>query len=99
MPRKNFIKKTEDFVCGHCGAKIKGNGYTNHCPACLWSRHVDIIPGDRASECEGLMEPAGIEKEHGKFAIVHKCAKCGYVKKNKADVADNFEEIIKLSLR
>lgn len=98
MQKKNFIKKTEDFICGHCGEKVKGNGYTNHCPECLWSKHVDIIPGDRASECGGLMDPSGIEKEHGEFVITHKCVVCGYKKKNKADKDDNFDEIIKLSL-
>lgn len=98
MQKKNFIKKTEDFICGHCEASVRGNGYTNHCPRCLWSKHADIIPGDRAAECGGLMEPAGIEKEHGEFVIVHKCVKCGYIKKNKAGKDDNFEEIIKISL-
>ncbi|MFA6992594.1 MAG: RNHCP domain-containing protein, partial [Candidatus Gracilibacteria bacterium] len=41
MP-KRFSRTIEDFVCEKCGAKVKGDGYTNHCPKCLWSKHVDI---------------------------------------------------------
>ena len=52
---KKFIKVKEDFVCEHCGAEVKGDGYTNHCPKCLWSKHVDVHPGDRAAECGGMM--------------------------------------------
>ncbi|MBR6751902.1 MAG: RNHCP domain-containing protein, partial [Alphaproteobacteria bacterium] len=46
---KQFVKRVENFTCAHCGAEVFGNGYTNHCPKCLWSRHVDNNPGDRMS--------------------------------------------------
>ena len=39
---KKFQKKSENFKCGNCGASVKGEGYRNHCPKCLWSKHVDI---------------------------------------------------------
>ena len=58
MPK--FIKNIEDFTCEHCGAPVKGTGYTNHCPKCLWSKHEDVNPGDRASDCHGLMKPIDI---------------------------------------
>ncbi|MFA5023297.1 MAG: RNHCP domain-containing protein, partial [Candidatus Paceibacterota bacterium] len=32
---QNFKRQIEDFVCEHCGEKVVGNGYTNHCPRCL----------------------------------------------------------------
>jgi hypothetical protein len=93
-----FIRKIEDFVCGNCGLSIKGDGFTNHCPHCLWSKHVDINPGDRASNCQGLMQPARIEKGSGnkEYIIVHQCVKCGYEKRNKTSKKDNFEEILKI---
>ncbi|MBU3901416.1 RNHCP domain-containing protein, partial [Patescibacteria group bacterium] len=50
MQSKKFQRKIEDFVCGHCGPKIKGTGYTDHCPKCLWSQHVDVNPGDRQAD-------------------------------------------------
>jgi len=56
MQKKRFQKRIEDFVCERCGAFVKGTGYTDHCPECLWSKHVDVNPGDREAECGGLME-------------------------------------------
>ena len=74
------------FVCRHCGREVlplTGGSYRNHCPFCLYSLHVDIIPGDRASECGGLMEPVGIIHNSGKgWQIVHRCQKCGFERCN-----------------
>jgi hypothetical protein len=42
---KRFQKTVEDFVCEHCGHPVAGNGYTNHCSQCLWSKHVDDNSG------------------------------------------------------
>lgn len=96
--RKNFIRKKEDFTCENCGFMVKGSGYTNHCPNCLYSKHVDLdIPGDRKSNCGGLMKPIGIEKKNEGYIILHQCEKCGAAKKNKSAKGDNFDEIIKIS--
>ena len=94
---KTFQKKIENFRCENCGHEVKGTGYTNHCPICLWSKHVDINPGDRSETCKGLMEPVGIEKRDDDYLIIHKCQKCGIKKKNKSSKDDSFEEILKLS--
>ena len=74
------IQNHEPDTCEHCGAEIIGNGYTNHCPSCLWSKHVDIHPGDREAGCKGMMKPTGIEGKEGEWVIVHTCEKCGYQK-------------------
>jgi hypothetical protein len=98
MKRKNFIRKTEDFVCENCGISVSGTGYTNHCPACLFSKHVDEeIPGDRKSKCQGLMKPIGIEQKRGEYILIHKCLKCGKMMKNKTSESDNFEKILEIS--
>lgn len=94
MPK--FTRTTENFTCEHCGAGVKGNGYTNHCPSCLWSKHVDNNPGDRQHPCRGIMRPIGVEIKLGKYIILHKCEKCGEVKKNKTNPRDNFENILKI---
>ncbi len=94
---KRFNRNIENFICEHCGAEVSGNGYTNHCPHCLYSKHVDINPGDRAAECGGLMEPIDIEQKDGKFIIVHRCQKCGFVRKNKMQENDDFNAILKIS--
>jgi hypothetical protein len=56
---------------------VQGSGYTNHCPKCLWSKHVDNEPGDREALCGGMMEPIGLEGSTDKYRILHKCQKCG----------------------
>lgn len=94
---KKFQRKKEDFVCGNCGLKVKGSGYTNHCPQCLWSKHVDINPGDRMSGCKGIMKPVRVELKEGEYDIIHKCVKCGFEKRNKKTENDDMEEIIKIS--
>jgi len=62
--RKNLIHRNEGFVCLHCGFENvpQQGSCRNHCVRCLYSRHVDeLAPGDRASECKGLMEPIGLD--------------------------------------
>ncbi|MFA6338553.1 MAG: RNHCP domain-containing protein [Candidatus Paceibacterota bacterium] len=94
---KQFQRKIEDFVCGNCGISVKGNGYTNHCPKCLWSKHVDINPGDREEDCHGLMKPISVLKIGERYSLIHQCQKCGQESKNKINENDNFDEIIRLS--
>lgn len=97
MDRQNFIRNIEDFICEHCGVEVTGTGYTNHCPECLWSKHVDNLPGDRANSCQGLMEPVRLELNGSEQDIVHRCVRCGVFKKNKRSDQDNAESIISLS--
>ena len=86
-----FQRKIEDFACEQCGAEVLGNGYTNHCPECLWSKHVDVFPGDRAEECQGLMEPIGQEIASGEHDILYRCVRCKIERRNKVAVNDNRE--------
>lgn len=94
---KRFQRKIEDFVCEKCGTAVAGTGYTNHCPKCLYSKHVDVNPGDRANSCGGIMKPAGLEMDHGEYIILHVCEKCGEKKKNKTAKNDDPEALIKLA--
>jgi rubrerythrin len=94
---KLFQRKKEDFVCEVCGTSVKGNGYTNHCPQCLCSKHVDVNPGDRACGCGGIMRPVGLEIKAGRRRIIHQCQKCGFSRKNDVCKEDNAEVVIKLS--
>ena len=93
----NFQRKIEDFTCENCGFKVKGTGYTNHCPKCLWSKHVDINPGDREEICGGMMEPVGLEKVKDDYILTHQCQKCGARRRNHAADNDNVDALIKLS--
>ncbi len=82
-------RKSENvgFICEHCGRAVlpvNNGGYRNHCPFCLYSKHVDIAPGDRRSVCRGLMEPLGIRYKPGKgYQIMHRCLACGRRSVNK----------------
>ena len=94
---KRFTKTVEDFTCAHCGAHVLGNGYTNHCPKCLYSRHVDNTPGDRAATCGGMMKPIAVEKSGENFIITHKCEKCGKVIRQHTAADDDMDTIITIS--
>ena len=97
MEGKRFQKRKEDFVCKKCGEKVRGSGYTDHCPRCLWSRHVDINPGDRGADCRGMMEPERAEVSADNINIYYRCLACDYRHKVKADPKDNKEKIIDIS--
>ena len=86
-----FKRTKEDFECEYCGKEVIGDGYTNHCPECLWSKHVDIEPGDRASECKGLMRPVLLEEKKGGHVVLHRCTQCSFEKQNKLQNKDNFD--------
>lgn len=92
MSRKN---ENTNFVCENCKKNIKAltNGsYRNHCPFCLYSKHLDNKPGDRASECKGLMKPIDLEYSSKKgYQIVHQCLKCKKIQKNRVAV-DTIQE-------
>ena len=93
----SFIRTKEDFTCEKCEFFVKGNGYTNHCPECLWSKHVDVFPGDRKGGCRGMMDPIGVEVKNKEYTIIHKCTKCGHIKPNKAVKEDNFQMVVQIS--
>lgn len=92
-----FKKNKEDFVCENCGTEVIGDGFTNHCPKCLYSKHVDIFPGDRAENCCDLMKPTSAEEDGGEWSIIHQCLKCGKEQKNKISKQDNFDEVVRIS--
>ena len=92
-----FRKRIEDFICEKCGFKVKGNGFTDHCPKCLASKHVDIEPGDRLSKCRGLMLPISIDYLKHEFTIVYICLKCGSIKRVSAAPEDDKQKLESLT--
>ncbi len=91
-----FKKKVENFTCEQCGTVVFGDGYTNHCPECLWSKHVDQNPGDRAETCRGLMKPRNVEVNGGEMSIIHQCISCRKKQKNRRGYHDNHLAILKV---
>lgn len=101
MEEKKFTMIDENFICDHCHKEVKKLGYTarDHCPYCLYSKHVDINPGDRNCDCLGDLIPIGIEKaKNDLYKIVYKCDKCGEIKRNIQATDDDINEIIKISV-
>ena len=96
---KKFNMIDEEFICENCNKKIGKLNYTarDHCNYCLYSKHVDIMPGDRSNKCHGLLKPIGIEKYKNTYKIIYKCIKCEQIHKNIMANDDNFDLIIELS--
>lgn len=98
MSRNKLPSSTfhESFICEHCGKTVAptdhGTNNRNHCPHCLFSRHVDIRPGDRRSGCRGVMEPIGVWiRAGGEWALIHRCSTCGVFKSNR--IAGDDDEV------
>ncbi|MBR1377085.1 MAG: RNHCP domain-containing protein [Bacilli bacterium] len=96
---KQFFKNDNEFICEYCEKLVSKLNYTtrDHCPYCLYSKHVDINPGDRANECRGPLKPIGIEKYKNTYKILYKCEKCGQNHKNIMANDDDMNIIIEIS--
>jgi hypothetical protein len=94
-----------DFKCAHCGYIVSsahwlsGVNNRNHCPYCLWSRHLDLYTaGDRLSACKAPMQPVALTSKRsrnkyksgrGELMLVHQCTGCGEVSLNRIAADDN----------
>ncbi len=91
MVTRRFTVINESFVCEVCLTNVQPlhTGCRNHCPQCLHSVHLDHFPGDRAANCDGIMDPIAI-KTHSKkgYMVVHRCRVCGYETVNKLALDD-----------
>ncbi|WP_347791495.1 RNHCP domain-containing protein [Solibacillus sp. CAU 1738] len=92
MSRTN---ENTEFKCENCGVVVKpltNGSFRNHCPNCLYSKHMDNVPGDRTSNCKGLMKPIGLDYSGKKgYQIVHQCTKCQKLGRNKVAL-DTIQE-------
>lgn len=102
------------FNCKHCGAYVSSSmGLSgvlnrNHCPYCLWSKHVDLYQsGDRLCACKGKMRPVGVtfkrEKKKygsglGELQLIHRCTDCSGLSINRIAADDDAELIWEIYL-
>jgi hypothetical protein len=72
-----------------------------HCRLDLWSRHLDDdVPGDRAADCAGSMEPIAVcVRGDGEWALVHRCGGCDTVRLNRIAGDDNPLTLMHLAVR
>lgn len=86
--RSNPRASNEAFTCAFCGEQVWPADHgiqRNHCPRCLYSLHVDRIPGDRGNDCGGLMEPIGLDELSTDRAVIrYRCTRCGAEGRNRA---------------
>lgn len=96
---KKFNELDEEFICENCHKHVDRLNYSSrdHCNYCLYSKHVDINPGDRLNDCRGLLKPIGIEKHKDTFKIIYRCEKCRKTHKNIMARDDNMDLIIEIS--
>lgn len=99
----NLITNDQGFQCLHCGESVPPLVRTSrdHCPTCLWSRHVDIVPGDRQGTCLGAQRPMGAVRRQGAWRIQYICERCGEHSECKVamegDRPDVWEAVIALA--
>lgn len=104
---KNYYKThacQEVFTCKVCGRMAvpagAGTSHRNHCPNCLSSLHVDVEPGDRASDCGGIMEPVAVwVRKNGEWAIIHRCCRCGGLSSNRVAADDNPMKLMSIAMK
>ena len=105
--KKGYYKThacTDSFTCKQCGRLVvsagAGSDHRNHCPNCLSSLHVDIEPGDRASDCGSLMEPVAVwVRKNGEWAIIHRCRRCGKLSSNRLAADDNPMKLMSIAMK
>jgi hypothetical protein len=105
--------KDGDFKCMHCRHHVvqtpflSGVQNRNHCPYCLWSKHVDLHQsGDRLAACKSNMRPVGLAlkksrkkyraENAGELMLIHQCEGCGKVSINRIaadDLTDRLYDI------
>ena len=94
----------DSFECKVCGRLMTpenaGTAHRNHCTNCLCSLHVDDEPGDRASDCGGIMEPVAVWiRKDGEWAIIHRCRRCGKLGSNRVAADDNPMKLMSIAMK
>ena len=95
---------SDTFICKVCGRTVvpenAGSDHRNHCPNCLASLHLDIEPGDRESDCGGIMEPIAVwVRRGGEWAIIHRCRRCGALSSNRVAADDNPMKLMSIAMK
>jgi hypothetical protein len=110
--KHRYDTQISDFKCKHChnyvttNPEFSGVGNRNHCPYCLWSRHMDLFEaGDRLAACKAEMQPVGLSLKQarkkygsslGELMLIHRCVDCGQVSINRTAADDDAENIMSI---
>ena len=106
-------QRENGFTCVECRfpvsveREVSGVINRNHCPRCLYSRHVDEFKaGDRKATCRSRMEPIGLTIKHspkryggnlqGELMLIHRCKGCGKISINRIAADDDAARLYQL---
>ena len=109
-------ERQHGFDCSHCRDWVPinetiGTHNRNHCPHCLWSKHVDgDRPGDRKSNCKEGMRPIAVTFKGesldkyatseaqvlGELMLVHDCVRGDMLRVNRIAADDNHTKIFEV---
>ena len=109
-PKRAGRNQTDDgFLCKHCNVYVSSASFLsgvenrNHCPYCLWSRHLDLrVAGDRLSACKSPMKPIGLTTKvtnkkyspgRGELMLIHQCTECDTLSINRI-AADDIPQTV-----
>ena len=94
--RTNPVHVDEGFICAHCQKSVAPGGaqIRDHCPYCLYGRHLDRIPGDRDANCQGLMIPQYLESQGNTTWIHYSCSDCPHTFRVRAHQDDHLLEFV-----
>jgi hypothetical protein len=101
------------FKCAQCrqfvstDTLLSGVNNRNHCPYCLWSRHLDLFAsGDRLAACKAKMQPVGLtlkrsrnkyaQEQDGELMLIHRCIECGKLSINRTAADDEPSSVFTL---
>jgi hypothetical protein len=76
-----------EFTCEHCGKQVppgrwkRGSLPRNHCPYCLWSKHVEIGEEVGYPPCGAMMRGTDVGGEQ----VVWRCLGCGFMMRGPTD--------------
>lgn len=107
----NMGRKNQDFRCAHCYNLVSvevilaGVHNRNHCPYCLWSKHLDLFEaGDRLAACKAPMQPVGLtlkrlqkkysSENQGELMLIHQCSDCARISINRIAADDDSDLIL-----
>jgi len=113
MLRAYRAQAEDGFTCKRCrnfvssAVALAGVLNRNHCPYCLWSRHVDLyLPGDRLCACKAPMRPAGLTQKqtrkkyachrNGELMLIHICTECSGISINRLAADDDPGEVMQV---
>ncbi|MHB8133053.1 MAG: RNHCP domain-containing protein [Anaerolineaceae bacterium] len=110
--KSDAYQRTFGFICLNCKFMVRsdiafsGVLNRNHCPFCLWSRHVDLWQaGDRLSACKMPMRPIGLTFKKlknkygsalGELMLIHQCSDCHAISINRIAADDDIQKILEI---